>query len=204
MLWLVIGLLSFLLLLGLLLSVPVEAAVRLEARAGLRFYFVFSWLFNLVRKEIAPGGRAGPGPPPRRERPKAKKPRRGRFGLGTFFHLIRARGLVPALIALVRGLLGCFKIRRISVDYDIGLADPAATGLLFAVIGSVTPFVSAPRRRISLRPSFEDRVFIQGSSSARVSLRPITLAAPVARFIFSRPAWRAARVLVKEWRAKSD
>lgn len=119
----------------------------------------------------------------RRQRRPPKTRKKLRIGSRqTSARLIRVISVTSQLLA---GLLRPIHLRRLTVDADIGLADPADTGQLFGLLAAVihsrppTPAVS-----IAVRPDFAG---LRGSGAldAELSFIPVAFVPPGIQF-----AWR--------------
>jgi hypothetical protein len=193
--WVVVALASLLVVLISILCVPVDAVLNLDTSAERKFRFRLVWLFGLISPEL---GREGRKPKMRRTgRPKRKK----RVGLRTIWRLLRTRGLLAKTKNLVRDVLSRIKIKEIAVNLRLGLDDPAAAGLAFAVIGAARPFMKLPRQyELTIQPSFSDQPFFQGYLHGVLRLQPIRLVIPIGRFVFSPTMFRVLRVLASSRR----
>jgi hypothetical protein len=108
----------------------------------------------------------------------APKPRAPRFR--NVSHIVDA---VPALLA---DILGRVRFRRLAIDADVGLGDPADTGQVFGVVQAARYAIPSPSRvSVELRPDFE-RVRLAGRLSADASFIPAAFIPPAIRF-----AWRS-------------
>ncbi len=194
--WLIVALASLAVLFLLLLSIPLELALRLDVGSGTRFSLKLKWLFGLVSREMAKGKKKARPVKPEKQRKKK------RIGARDFINIIRTRGLPGQLKILVTDVLGSLKIRRARADFKVGLDDPADTGLLMAVIGpSLILLPASTRRHILIQPSFEGAAILEGHAQAAVRLLPIRLVIPVLRFIFSLPTLRVIKkVVFPKWR----
>jgi len=96
------------------------------------------------------------------------------------------------------------KIRELGANLRIGLDNPADTGLLFALIGPATLFLSpAFPHEIRVQPSFDAEAVFEGHLYGAVRLHPIQLAPPFLRFICSLATIRAIKTLVlTKWKRK--
>ena len=111
----------------------------------------------------------------RAKRDKSGKKKGRRFG-------VRTPVLASEIPRLAAGLLRCVQIEDLTVDAEFGLGDPAETGQIY---GFLTPLIygcgALPGGRLSIRPVF-DRACLSGTADLRLSLTPIALVAPLARF----------------------
>ena len=191
--WVIIALAGLFALVVLVLSIPIDLAFRLDVYGRPKFSLRLVWLFGLVSKELKRG----------KKKPSKRKPRKRRGGRG-IFRILRTKGLLRQLKALVMDILGCLKIRDLSIDFRVGLDNPADTGLLFATIGPSLIFLSpSVRRSISIKPSFEVEAVLEGYAQAAVRLRPIRLLVPLLRFVFSLAFLRVIKtVVLAKWKRK--
>jgi hypothetical protein len=192
-LWVIIALAGLFTLVVLVLSIPLDLAFRLDVHGRPKFSLRLVWLFGLVSKDLKRG----------KKKPSKRKPRKRRGGRG-IFRILRTKGLLRQLKALVMDILGCLKIRDLSIDFRVGLDNPADTGLLFATIGPSLIFLSpSVRRSISIKPSFEVEAVLEGYAQAAVRLRPIRLLVPLLRFVFSLAFLRVIKtVVLAKWKRK--
>lgn len=151
-------------MLVILLSVPVDLAVRVITPEKTRVRLGLRWLFGLVDWEIKTTKRS-------REvkaaeaKPKGRRTDRAKILLA----LLGTRGLRLQLLKLVRNILPRLKIRGLKIDLRLGLDDPASTGLLFAIIGP--PLAIWHPSSVKLTPSFEGAAFT-GELSGRLRVIP--------------------------------
>lgn len=124
----------------------------------------------------------------RRERRRARKTRavkRRRRKTAGRRSAARMRRVLEAGPRLFRDLLRPIRVERLSLDADLGLSDPADTGMLFGLLQALIR--SMPARRVisvSVRPDFGGPRFA-GVAEAELRLTPLALVAPGVRF-----AWR--------------
>lgn len=199
--WVIVALASLAVILILVLSVPLDMAVRVSMPGKPRLRMKLVWLFGLVSKEIT-----------RRKKPEEKKkvvkdkrkPGEGKRRFKNIFKILRTRGLLKQLKVLLRDILGCLKIRDLAADFRVGLGDPADTGLLFALIAPTTSWLSTSfHHQIRVQPSFTDEATFQGHLSGAVRLSPIQLVIPLLKFVFSLATLRAVKKLVlAKWKRK--
>ena len=184
------------------LSVPLEAVLNLDTSRRPKLSMRLVWLFGLVSKELG-GEKEEAAGKKVREKEQKKKGRRA-VDPRTALKLLRARGLPGKVMRLVRGILGQLRIRELAANLRLGLGDPADTGLLFAVITPAIPFLNlTPRCQIRVQPCFHDELVFEGHIRGALSLQPVRLVRPLAGFVFSMPALRAMKVLVRSrWRRK--
>ncbi len=192
-LYIAFGLLT---LLALLLAVPVDMAIEGRFGASNRLDVKLVWLFGAVRvRARKPPARPEVVPVVPGAVPLPERLRRMRLVL----RLLRTRGLLRQLARLFRGIMRSVRVRDVRVDVSVGLGDPADTGMLFALIGPFTPLLQAySRYPITLQPALTDEAAFQGYGRGTIRLQPIRLAGPCFGFIFSGPAFRAPRLMIRE------
>lgn len=177
-----------------LLWVPLDFTLKASIREKSELKLKFSWLFGLVKSELP---RARKEPAPDKKAPGPKKKRKRIFDPCFLFKIARTKGLTKNFLRLVKDVFRCLRFRELAADFRVGLGDPADTGMLFTVVGPAValagPYVFS---RVNIEPCFEEEPLLEGYSYGSVRLRPIRLIPPVIRFVFSRPALRAAWVLV--------
>ena len=193
--WAIATLAGLIGLIVLVLCVPLDAALNMDVSGSPKFRLRLVWFFGLVTKEITKG----------KKRPEVKrKPRKRWGGIRGAFEILRTKGLLRQLKVLVKDILHCLRPRDFTMDFRLGLDDPADTGLLFAVIGPANLFLGPSfSHHIKLQPSFESETILEGYCYGVVRLRPIRLSVPLLRFIFSTAAIRTVKVLVLgKWKRK--
>ena len=186
-LYIIAGIVLFIVL---VLSIPVDMALDLEAteRAGSKMRV--GWLFGLFWKDIR--GR-------RRKKPRKK----GKREMRPILSMLRVRGLPEGILKLARRILGRFKVGQMDVDIRLGLDDPADTGMMYSVLWPllvpVNPFGPVNFR---LEPAFDEPTF-EASLHGRARVYPIQMVGPVLRFVFSPTGWRAIKAMVvSRWKRK--
>ena len=200
--WVVVTLGSLAVFIILVLCVPLDMVFHAGSYEKPKFRMRLAWLFGLVSKELEKGKKK-----PKEKREVAEgKPKRRKRGIRarTIFKILRTKGLLRRLGGLIRDTLSRLKIRDLGANVRVGLDDPADTGLLFAVIGPATSFLSSSfRHRIRVEPSFEDEPVFAGYLYGTAGLRPIQLVPPFIRFVFSLSTIRVLKVLVlTKWKRK--
>ena len=106
--------------------------------------------------------------------------------------------LARPTLRLVRSLPGAFRLRRIRLAGVVGLADPEATGRLFALVHALAP--AAPERvALILTPDFT-KPCLHGRAEVRLHLRLARLLYMAARFGLAAGRVRAAARL-RSWLA---
>jgi hypothetical protein len=175
----------------LVLSIPVDMTLDLEAteRAGTKMRV--GWLFGLFWKDI-------------RGRRRKKKPvKKGRKGFMSFLSVLRVRGLPEGILRLARRVFGRIKVGRMDVDIRLGLDDPADTGMMYSVLWPVlVPVNPFGPMNFRLEPVFEEPTF-EASLHGRVRVYPIQMVGSLLRFVFSPTGLRAIKAMaVSRWKRK--
>jgi len=184
------------------LCIPVELDFAADLGTVRRFRVNIVWLFGMVR--LSPKRRG------RRARAQAlAKKKNGLLSrqfqqLQTILRIVRTRGLARQVLKLLVSMLKEIRFRRGAVDLKVGLGDPGDTGMLFSVIGPVTPLLNwyAPFP-VNIQPLMADEPGITGRVYSKLSLQPIRIAVPVLGFLLSRPGFRLMRIMVAQrWKKK--
>ena len=192
--WVLITLAALLALIVLLLSVPIDLAFSLEVYGRPKFKARFSWLFGLFSRDIE-GKKKGDAALKKAVKKKASKKKRG--GGRKALRLLTTRGLIRRLKALVLGILRRLEFREFRMDFRGGLENPVDSAMVFSLIWPAYLFLGPSfGRHVNLQVSFEGVAFLEGYCQGAVRLRPIRLAPPLARFIFSVPTLRAIKRMV--------
>jgi len=199
-LWVVAILASLAVLIILVLCVPVEVTLNMDVYGRPKFRLRLVWLFGLVSKELSKGKRK----PEEKRRVIEGKPKLSARRARAMFDLLRTRGLLSQLKQLLRNVLRRVKIRELGADFRVGFDNPADTGLLFALIGPATLFLSpSVLHGIRVQPSFEAEAILEGHLYGTVRARPIQLVTPFLRFAFSLATIRAVKILVlTKWKRR--
>ena len=192
--WVLIALAGPLALIVLLLSVPIDLAFSLEVYGRPKFRARFSWFFGLLSRDIK-GRKKKDAALKKAVKKKAGKRKRG--GGRKALRLLSTRGLIRRLKALILGILRRLEFREFRLDFRGGLENPADSAIVFSLIWPAYLFLGPSfGRHVNLQVSFEGVAFLEGYCQGAVRLRPIRLAPPLARFIFSVPTLRAIKRMV--------
>lgn len=119
---------------------------------------------------------------PRKKTPTTKKKKSAGVSRQALARIPRVITAAPRLLA---GLLRPIHLERLTVDADIGLADPADTGQLFGLLAAVN-YTRPPTSTMSiaLRPDFTGPR-TSGELDAELSFVPVAFIPPGVRY-----AWR--------------
>lgn len=119
-----------------------------------------------------------------RARRKVKKPagRKKTAVIVSDRTLAKTPDIIMAMPRLLAGVLRPIRLRRLRVDADIGLADPADTGHIFGLIAALSfSWSRTSPVSITVRPDFTGpRVF--GKLDAELSFIPVAFIPPGVRF----------------------
>ena len=188
--WVVIWLAVALASLIAILSIPFDILCHIEVYEKPKFRIRLKWLFGLLKKDI----RAKKKPTKKKKKQKLGE---GRKWLWAAFRIIRIKGMFKELRRLVKAILNSFKIRKLQVNFKVGLDDPADTAFLVGIINASRLFwkPSFPHE-IDIRADYEGQVFLEGYTHLTVRVLPIQIVVSVLRFLFSWSTMKAMRILV--------
>lgn len=188
--WLVVALASLIAILAAILSIPFDILCHVEVYEKPKFRMRLRWLFGLLKKDI------------RAKKKPAKKKKKGKLGEGrkwlwAAFRIIRIKGMLKELRRLVKAIFKSFKVRKLQVNFKVGLDDPADTAFLVGIINASRLFwkPSFPHE-IDIRADYEGEVFLEGYTHLTVRVLPIQIVVSLLRFLFSWSTIKAARILV--------
>ncbi len=179
-LWSLLSALAVLLLLAI-------AALMTPVKFGFTVRTSPRWRLKIAARLL--GGLTPPIPihDSARRRRKKKKPtaKKSRLAIASRQALARMPRVIVGAPRLLAGLLRPIHLECLTVDADIGLADPADTGQLFGLLAAVS--YSPPRTSavsIAVRPDFTGPG-ASGELDAELSFIPVAFIPPGVRF-----AWR--------------
>ena len=182
-----------------LLAVPVVLVLDVERVETLEARWRVRWLFGLVDVQSSRRQRKG-SPSERSEtatsRHKSPKERRSRARMG--IAVLRTRGLLRRVGRLVVTLFRQVTFEEVRLRTTFGLEDPADTGIVY---GFLTPLLVVAKTRglnVDCRPMFLDSGW-NGTVSATIHVRPVSVLAALVVFLVSPPVIRALGVA---WQAR--
>ena len=207
--WVVIALCVLIALTILVLCIPVDLFLRLESWGKPVLRFKVEWLFGRVRKSFRTGearehtSRSGRKKKPSEEKEKTGKKRRpSRDAGGLVWRIIHIPGLWQSIERLVRGVFRCFSVRRLSVDFSVGLDDPADTALLVGPASEAVMFADRwSPHSFRLTPVFRDDAVLEGEAMLDIRLYPIRTVTAGLAFLFSPSTVRTVVMLVR-WKCR--
>ena len=151
------------------MSVPVDLWFEVQRKEDWHGAMRVGWMFGLVSFPVRGGEPAKPSP-----KRKRRAKRSSRIG-SRIFRRLRQPAFQRQLFRLVRRTLRAVRPRDLHLRLRIGFADPAETGMLWAVLGSLLPFVpSRWRAGLDVAPEYWEETF-DLESSGRVRLIPVQL-----------------------------
>ena len=188
--WVVIWLAVALASLIAILSIPFDILCYIEVYEKPKFRIRLKWLFGLLRKDF----RAKKKPTKKKEKGKLGE---GRKWLSAAFRIIRIKGMFKELRRLVKAIFNSFKIKKLQVDFKVGLDDPADTAFLVGIINAFRLFwkPSFPHE-VDIRADYEGEVFLEGYTYLTVRVLPIQILVSLLRFLLSWSSIKAMRILV--------
>jgi hypothetical protein len=191
---------GILLVIALGLAIPVDLVFDFKTSGGGKAVLRVEWLFGLVGKRLLP--RKKPEKPAKVKKPKKDK-RRDLRSVLSYTALVRARGVVPAFIKLVRRMAGSFHIHQLNVDLRLGLDDPADTGIVFGVLWPVfTLPVTLGFTTLRMNPVFDGLTF-EVAFAGKVRVFPAEIMTHVLRFVFSLAGLRLIKAMaVLQWKKR--
>lgn len=121
-------------------------------------------------------------------RPKKKTARKhARADRQTAARALRGLSAAPELAG---GLLRRIHLRRLAVDADLGLGDPADTGQLFGLVQALRHALpDSETISVAIRPDFTE-ARAAGAVDAELSVTPLAFLAPGLRFASRIYGWR--------------
>ncbi|MFC2046700.1 DUF2953 domain-containing protein [Chloroflexota bacterium] len=199
--WLIATLAGLVGLVILALCVPLDAVLSIDTSEKPRFRLRMAWFFGLISKELH---REKKKPKEEKKVTKEKRKKGKYFEVRTILQILRTKGLLKQVKNLVKGVLGQLKIKELAVNLKLGLENPADTGFVFALIGSITPFLNLPSRyQIRVQPSFYDEAIVEGYLRGVLRLQPIKLVIPLLKFVFSLTILRVVKTFIlSKWKRK--
>lgn len=185
--WILGTVLGVFLFLLLLLAVPVDLVFSAEKGAELKTRFRIGWMFGLVSKEIK-----------RKEKPK-KEPQAGEKRRGNAKYILaalRTEGFVGRAATFLKRTLRQIRMHEVRIDFDVGFAEPADTGMLFAALAPASIAArSFEPLDLRIRPDFAEKR-LEGYARGDVRVVPITLLIVLMRFALSLTTLRAMKAVV--------
>ena len=218
--WFVIALCILIALTALIMCIPVDFGLRVEAHGKPSVGFTLGWLFGRVKKTFRSGEdgkdaalaaaeaekkKAKEAEKARKEEEKKKRgERRGphRDSAALVWRILHVRGLARSFSLVFRRLVRCFRLRNLFADFDVSLEDPADTALVVGTVSQAAMFADLfSRYDFRVTPVFVNDWFIEGEGGFDVRVYPIQLLPPVLAFLFSPSTLRVAGMLIR-WKTR--
>jgi hypothetical protein len=174
------------------LITPVSLVVRVERSDSVRTSWRLRWLFGLVNV-----GAEGLSPRPQKAARVRGQPHR-RGGPRRVLAVAQTPGFARRLIRLAQDLGRHVRCDHFSVRAEFGFDDPADTGLMYAMLTPLLVAASVRGVDVTCQPSFLRPCF-EGTGSAALRARPLTVLWRLVSFLCSPPTLRAIRAA---WRSK--
>ena len=209
--WFVVALCILIALTALIMCIPVDFGLRVEAHGKPSVGFTLGWLFGRVKKTFRAGKDAEqPARTAKEEKKAAKKEEKKRGKRRSpdkdfatlVWRILHIRGLARSIRLLIKRLLKCFRLRHLFVDFSVGMEDPADTALVVGTVSQAAMFAdlfSAYDFRVT--PAFENDWYLDGEGGLDVRLYPIQLVPVVLAFLFSPSTLRVAGILIR-WKTR--
>ncbi len=176
------------------LCVPLDISLSFDTTRSDWLSLRVTWLFGFLKVHQSEFGEK-----PAKPRDKKKKKAEGvrKRDLRLVFQILRVKGMGGAIVRLVNRILLRLEIPHLRGELVMGLDDPADTGILMAVLMPACIILNTLSGKFFMvRPSFGGAV-LDGNGQAIVRLFPIWPCLSAARFIFSRPAFTALKIVIE-------
>jgi predicted membrane-bound spermidine synthase len=181
-----------LLLLALPLGIWLSASFHGNAVFAARiecFFGLFSWKLSTGRST-------------RHKQVKPAAEGESHYYIFRVIEAVQVKGLGGRIALLVKRLCGRARVNSIQSDLSVSLGDDYDTGML---AGLLIPLVMYLNRRfngaITLRPAFEEDMFLEGDISGDLRVRPMQVLVSCLAFALS-PQFRQARRILAGDRCK--
>lgn len=210
--WFVVALCILIALTALILCIPVDFGLRVEAHGKPSAGFTLGWLFGRVKKSFRSGedgeqlARAVRITDEKEARKAEKKPGKRRSpdkdSAALVWRILHIRGLARSIRLLARRLFKCFRLRSLFVDFRVGMEDPADTALVVGTVSQAAMFADMfTAYDFRVIPAFENEWYLEGEGGLDLRLYPIQLVPPVLAFLFSPSTLRVAGTLIR-WKTR--
>jgi hypothetical protein len=185
--WILGPILGILIFLIILLIVPVDLVFSISKRDNIESSVRIGWLFGLIGKDVSG----------RRKQAKVKvKKKKKKRSAKPLLAVVRTGGFLKRFLRFSKDIIRRIEIRNLYVHLELGLADPADTGFLFAAVTPLLTFagVKKPTIHINIQPDF-DQEKLRGYAKGDLRLYPIRFIKPLLLFIFSLTTLRAMKAI---------
>lgn len=195
--WFLIVLISLIVLLVFLFSIPLGMSFRLDTEDRPVFKLQFRWLFDLLRKSIVPR-KEKIDLPAKKVKTGPQKKKKSRKAMIRIISRLITRSLLARIKKFVLEILSCMQIKNFRADFSMGTGDPADTGILFGFLSPL--LISLPNTLnfyVLLEPDFSPEPVIRGTSLGQVRLIPARLVWALLKLIFSWSVLRTIFLLLR-------
>ena len=209
--WFVVALCILIALTALILCIPVDFGLRVEAHGKPFAGFTLGWLFGRVKKTFRSGedgeqparaAKAEQKAAKKKEKKRGKRRSPDRDSASLVWRILHIRGLARSIRLLARRLLKCFRLRNLFADFNVSLEDPADTALVVGTVSQAAMFADLfSKYDFRVTPVFENDWYLEGEGGLDVRLYPIQLVPPVFAFLFSPSTLRVAGTLIA-WKTR--
>jgi len=191
--WILGPILGIFIFLIILLIVPIDLIFNISKRDNIESRVRIGWLFGLIGKDISVGRKQA--------KVKGNKEKKKKRSVKPLLAVVRTRGFLKRLLRFIRDIIRRIEIRNLHVNLNLGLADPADTGFLFAAVTPLLIFVAVrkPIIDINIQPDF-DQEKLSGYANGELRVYPIKFIKPLLLFIFSLTTLRAVKTIIKSRR----
>jgi len=189
-----IGMVTFLLMLVALLAIPLTLSFQVSWRDALQGNVRLSWLFGLVRVPIPLSQTTPPSPEGKASaQKKGLHPGRSSRNKTNVSAVIRNKPFRRRILRFIRDLWHAIGKRDLNLRLRIGLGDPADTGQLWAFLGPVAGMLATAREAtVELEPDFFDEV-LELDSSGAIRIVPLQIIYLTVALLLSPPVRQAIR-----------
>ena len=180
-------------LLILLLALPIDLAFRVEGIEAFNGQIAIRWMFGLVRFRARIPGVSKPAREPKATKVRVKPDKRS--GRPNVFALLRQAAFRRRVYRLAADLVGAAHLHRLHLRMRLGLGDPADTGRLWALVGSLNAVAQNLRNAdVQIEAEYLDPVF-EFQARGRLLLVPLQFLILAIGFALSPASIRAWRTL---------
>lgn len=105
--------------------------------------------------------------------------------------------IIDAFKSFLKKIIKAIKLKKLKINFELGLDDPAATGQLFGLISIFLALIKAKNSSINLKPNFNQEIY-KGDLSFNIKTSLLRLIYPVCFFIFKKPIRKLLLKLFKK------
>ncbi len=176
------------------LCMPLDISLSFDSTRSEKLSLRVAWLFGFLRVHQSEFGKK-PAKPQGKKEKKAEEVRKRNLML--VLRILRVKGMGRAIARFAHRIFLRLEILDLRGELIMGLDDPADTGVLMAVLMPACIILNTLSGKFFMvRPSFGGAV-LDGNGEAIVRLFPIWSCLSAPRFIFSRPAFTALKIVIE-------